>query len=194
VTLLLDLAYLDYTADPGHVRAALDAYGRFAEEGRVLVGAALSLSKALTLYGGRGGALVFPWCRDAGLQAALAGSCRGLFSNCARAAQSLLVRMEKTPGRLEALRLEHAHWSGVLAARARALDAALRAQGLEGAAWTGGFFTALDAPDPARVCERLKGEGVFVVPLPGGMRVGLCGLREADAPAFARALKKSINN
>jgi aspartate/tyrosine/aromatic aminotransferase len=191
VTLLLDCAYLDYTADPGHVREALDHYAELGEEGRVLVAASLSLSKALTLYGGRGGALVFPWARDAALQAALATSCRGAFSNCPRAAQSLLLRLERDPARQEQLRSEHRLWSGVLEARAKALDAALKAEGLAGSPWTGGFFIALRAEDPAAVCASLKEQGVYVVPLPDGLRVGICGLPAAQAPRFAKAMARA---
>jgi len=44
VTLLLDCAYLDYTADPAHVREGLDQYAELGEEGRVLVAASLSLA------------------------------------------------------------------------------------------------------------------------------------------------------
>jgi len=192
VTLLLDCAYLNYAADPGQVRAALDHYAELGEEGRVLVGASLSLSKALTLYGGRGGALVFPWTRDAALQAALATSCRGAFSNCPRAPQSLLLRLERDPARQEALAAEHRHWSGVLAGRALALDLALRAEGLPGAPWQGGFFIALGAAGADQVCARLRQAGVFVVPLPMGMRVGLCALPAAAAPRFAQALAAAV--
>jgi aspartate/tyrosine/aromatic aminotransferase len=190
VTLLLDCAYLDYTADPAHVREGLDQYAELGEEGRVLVAASLSLSKALTLYGGRGGALVFPWVKDSALQAALGASCRGTFSNCARAAQSLMVRLDRDGKRQESLRAEHRHWSGVLEARARALDSALKAEGLPGAPWVGGFFISLRAADPDAVCARLKAQGVYVVPLPDGMRVGICALPAAQAPQFAQALKK----
>lgn len=189
ITLLLDLAYLDYTCEPAAVRAALDDYRAFAETGEVLVGAALSISKSLTLYGGRGGALVFPWAKDASLQAALAVSCRGLFSNCPRAPQSLVVHLHQEGKAQEALAAEHKHWSEVLEARATALDRALRAEGLDGAPWQGGFFVTLPVADPKGVCERLKAHGVFVVPMPWGLRVGICGLRAADAPRFAQALK-----
>jgi len=192
VTLLLDCAYLDYTAEPDQVRAALDHYAELGEEGRVLVAASLSLSKALTLYGGRAGALVFPWTRDSALQAALGATCRGTFSNCARAPQSLLLRLERDAPRQAALLAEHRHWSGVLEARAQALDAALKAQGLPGAPWVGGFFIALKAPDPGAVCARLRELGVYVVPLPDGMRVGICGLAAAQAPRFARALAQAL--
>ncbi|HET6329486.1 MAG TPA: aminotransferase class I/II-fold pyridoxal phosphate-dependent enzyme [Holophagaceae bacterium] len=192
VTLLLDLAYLDYTCEPQAVREALDEYRAFAEKGSVLVGAALSISKSLTLYGGRGGALVFSWTKDAALQAALAVSCRGLFSNCPRAPQSLVVKLNRDGKAQEALAAEHKHWSEVLEARARALDAALRAKGLAGAPWQGGFFVTLPVEDPMGVCERLKTHGVFVVPTPWGLRVGICGLRAGDAPRFAAALKESL--
>ncbi|MDQ6611877.1 MAG: aminotransferase class I/II-fold pyridoxal phosphate-dependent enzyme, partial [Gemmatimonadota bacterium] len=50
VTLLLDFAYLDYTREPDAVRAALSEYREFGEDGRVLVAASLSLSKAFTVY------------------------------------------------------------------------------------------------------------------------------------------------
>lgn len=187
VTLLLDLAYLEYTSDPGEVDHALRDYAAFAREGEVLVGAALSTSKALTLYGARAGALVFPWTSDARLQAALSMSCRGAFSNAPRAPQSLVMLLA-TDGRAQArLNAEHRHWSDVLECRARALSEALRGHKLKGFAWQGGFFVTLPARDPAGATEALKARGVFVVPIPEGLRVGICGLRAADAERFAQA-------
>jgi hypothetical protein len=97
------------------------------------------------------------------------------------------ARDGKAQARLAA---EHRHWSEVLAARASALDAALAAEGLETLHWQGGFFVMAPAADPDAACQRLKAEGVFTVPLPEGLRVGLCGLRVAEAPRFARALRK----
>ncbi len=188
VTLLLDFAYLDYARDPHSVRGALDDYRVFGEEGAVLVGASLSLSKAYTLYGARAGALVFPWSTDRALAAALATSCRGTFSNCARAPMSVLLRMTADPAAQTALATEHTHWTAVLTQRANALDAALKAEGLAGAPWDGGFFVTLATTNSVAMSEHLTNEGVFVVPIPEGLRVGICGLREADAPRFARAM------
>ena len=190
VTLLLDFAYLDYTREPEAVAAALKDYAALGAEGRVLVGASMSLSKAMTLYGARGGALAFPWCGGPALQAALTQSCRGTWSNCARAPQALMLRFARDGKAQARLAAEHRHWSEVLAARASALDAALAAEGLETLHWQGGFFVMAPAADPDAACQRLKAEGVFTVPLPEGLRVGLCGLRVAEAPRFARALRK----
>lgn len=192
VTLLLDLAYLDYTREPQQVRTALDEYAAFAAEGSVLVGAALSLSKAFTIYGARAGALVFPWTKDAALQSALASSCRGTFSNCARAPMSVLLRFTRDASATQKLAVEHAHWNQILAERAEAVDATLKAEGLPGAPWQGGFFITIETEDPYDVCNRLQGEGVFVVPMPEGLRVGICSLRVQDAPRFAAAIRKCV--
>lgn len=191
VVLLLDIAYVDYTTDPGHVREALDQYAACAEEGKILVAAALSVSKALTLYGARGGALVFPWSQDPALNSALGIACRGIWSSATRAPQALMVRLARDGKRQEQLSAEQRHWSQVIEARALALDAALRAEGLEGAAWQGGFFVTLRPEAPAAVAERLREQGVFVVPMREGLRVGICGLRTADATRFATALRNA---
>jgi aspartate/tyrosine/aromatic aminotransferase len=191
VTLLLDFAYLDYTREPETVAAALADYAVLGAEGRVLVGASMSLSKSMTLYGARCGALAFPWCGDPALQAALTQSCRGTWSNCAKAPQALLLMLAKDGKAQARLAAEHRHWSEVLSARAEALDAALTAEGMEALHWQGGFFVTVPASNPEATCGRLKAEGVFTVPLPEGLRVGLCGLRAAEAPRFAQALRRA---
>ena len=192
VTLLLDFAYLDYTREPEAVAAALADYATLGAEGQVLVGASLSLSKSLTLYGARSGALAFPWAQDAALQAALTQSCRGTWSNCARAPQALLLRLARDGKAQARLAAEHRHWSEVLGARARALDLALVAEGLAPLHWQGGFFVTLPAADPEATCARLKAQGVFTVPLPEGLRVGLCGMRASDAARLAGAYRQAM--
>lgn len=190
VTLLLDFAYLDYTRDPKQVREALDHYAAFAREGSVLVGASLSISKALTLYGGRGGALVFPFNPEAKeLQAALGQSCRGAYSNCAKGPQVVMSRLGQDPAALARLESEHARWRTILTERCDALDAALKAEGFAGAPWQGGFFITLRHVDPKGCSERLKTHGIFVVPIPEGIRIGVCGMKVDQAPRFAKALR-----
>jgi aspartate/tyrosine/aromatic aminotransferase len=194
ITLLLDFAYLDYTREPEAVAAALGDYATLGAEGRVLVGASLSLSKSMTLYGARCGALAFPWNEDPNLQAALTQSCRGTWSNCAKAPQALLLRLERDGKAQARLAAEHRHWSEVLTARASALEGALIAGGMAPLHWTGGFFVCVPVADPAEACLRLKGEGVFTVPIPEGLRIGLCGMRAVEAPRLAQALGKVLGH
>jgi aspartate/tyrosine/aromatic aminotransferase len=195
VTLMLDLAYLDYARDPKAVREALDDYAAFAAEGTVLLGACLSLSKAYTLYGARAGALVFPWTTDASLQSALVTSCRGTWSNCARAPMSVLNRLSKDAALQASLEAEHARWRLALAERAAAVDAALKAEGFPGAAYDGGFFVTLDGgADPVATSDRMQAHEVFVIPIPEGLRVGICAMRAGDAEPFARAYGAALRN
>ena len=193
ITLLLDFAYLDYTRDPAAVADALADYAAIGAEGRVLVGASMSLSKSMTLYGTRCGALAFPWSSDSTLQAALTQSCRGTWSNCPKAPQALLLRLARDGKAQERLAAEHRHWSEVLAARAQALDVALESEHMQPLHWQGGFFVAVPAKDPEAVCGRLMAEGVFTVPLPEGLRVGLCGMNTTEAPRLARTLRRALS-
>ena len=193
VTLLLDLAYLDYARDPEAVAQALAEYADFGAEGRVLVGAALSLSKAFTLYGARAGGLVFPWCSDKALQAALVFSCRGTWSNCPRAPMHVLLRLVADPDASAALGAEHAHWRGELTRRAEALSAALVAAGCAPAPWDGGFFVTLPARDPEAVAEALRARDIYVIPMAEGLRVGICGMRAEDTPRFAEGYAEAVS-
>ncbi len=192
VTLLLDFAYLDYTREPGAVAAALEDYATLGAEGQVLVGACMSLSKSMTLYGARGGAIAFPWSRDPALQAALTQSCRGTWSNCPKAPQALLLRLAQDGKSQARLAAEHRHWSEVLAARAVSLDTALVGEGLAPLHWQGGFFVTVPVAEPGATCGRLKREGVFTVPLPDSLRVGLCGMRADEAPRLVQALRLAM--
>jgi len=192
VTLLLDFAYLDYTREPEAVAAALADYAGLGAEGRLLVGASMSLSKSMTLYGARCGALAFPWCADPALQAALTQSCRGTWSNCAKAPQALLLRLAKDGKAQAKLAAEQRHWSDLLASRALALDAALVKAEMAPVHWQGGFFVTVPTTDPETTCGRLKAEGVYTVPLPEGLRVGLCGMKATEAPRFAETLRRVL--
>lgn len=190
VTVVLDAAYLDYPADPGAVRSALEAWASLAREGEVLVGASRSLSKALTLYGVRCGALAFPWSHDADLQAALGCACRGLWSCTPTAPQALFTRLVEDGRALAGLLDEQRHWRERLEGRAVALNQALKVEGLKERPWRGGFFLGFPHPDPEGLAARLQSEGIFTVPAAGGLRLGLCALRQDQAPRLATALRK----
>lgn len=194
VSLVLDFAYLDYARDPSRVREALNDYRAVGEAGRVLVGACLSLSKAFTLYGARAGALVFPWATDPSLFAALSTSCRGTYSNCARAPMHVLLRLMSDESQREALEAEHAHWRQVLRNRADALDSALKSEGFDGVPWDGGFFVTVPVVHARTMSERLADADVFTVPVPEGLRIGICGLRASDAMRVASTIRTVVTD
>jgi hypothetical protein len=104
----------------------------------------------------------------------------------------LLLRLVADAEASAALAAEHAHWRGVLTARAEALSAALVAAGCAPAPWDGGFFVTLPARDPEAVAAALRARDIYVIPMAEGLRVGICGMRAADAERFATGYAEAV--
>src|SRR5262249_5660995 len=64
--------------------------------------------------------------------------------------------------------------------------------GLRYPRYDGGFFTTVFCDDVAGASARLKAEGVFVVPLPGALRVALCSVAERDVPRLVDAIARAV--
>ena len=56
-----------------------------------------------------------------------------------------------------------------------------------------GFFAWIEAEDPVAVAEKCAENGVFLVPLTGGVRIGLCALPTESVPKVAEALSKAMS-
>ena len=54
-----------------------------------------------------------------------------------------------------------------------------------------GFFAWIETDDPETFAESCAEMDVYLVPLTGGVRIGLCALSEADMPKVAEALAKA---
>jgi aromatic-amino-acid transaminase len=67
------------------------------------------------------------------------------------------------------------------------------AAGLVYPRYDGGFFTTVFCPDSAGVAARLKADGIFVVPVQGALRVGLCSVPERDIERLVNGFQKAIN-
>jgi aspartate/tyrosine/aromatic aminotransferase len=189
VSVILDLAYLEYARDSSTVKQILEHYAQWASSTPALLGAALSISKPLTLYGARCGALVFPWRQDPQLKTALAISCRGIFSNAPRAPQSLVKKLYRDSVRLERLRSEHRHWSSVLVHRADQLSQYLSKNNIEHSYFEGGFFVTLPHAHPDQVVQALQTHDIYLIPLEQGLRVAICALQEKEIKRLVDALR-----
>ena len=56
-----------------------------------------------------------------------------------------------------------------------------------------GFFAWIEVDDPVAVAEKCAENGVFLVPLTGGVRIGLCALPTESVPKVAEALSKALS-
>jgi aromatic-amino-acid transaminase len=192
VVVLIDYAYAQYGRK--NLSETIDAALRLTKDAMVLF--AWSASKSFTQYGLRVGALVAV-CPDAGerkrVQSALSFASRGTWSGCNAGGMTaigrclgdadLRARIERERGALKAL----------LDGRVARWNELASAAGLQFPRYDGGFFTTVFCPDSAGVAARLKADGIFVVPVQGALRVGLCSVPERDIERLVNGFRKAMN-
>jgi len=188
VALLLDLAYARFAA-PGsdrwlaHVERLL---------GKVTLLFAWTASKAFAQYGARVGALVAvdpdPLER-ARIQSALGYSCRGTWSNCNHLGLLAITELLTDPDLRARSDAERARLRELLGRRVRAFNELATRAGLSYPRYEGGFFVSVFTPDAERTCALAREQGVFVVPLPGAVRVAVCSTRVDEMPRLIAALE-----
>lgn len=188
VAVVVDGAYAEYGPGGGLSRP-LGALEPLAD--RVLVLVAWSASKTFTHYGLRVGALVALAPDDAerrAIQDALTFACRGTWSNCNRGGITAVTRLLTDPDLSAAVRRERSDLVGLLGRRVASFNREAAAAGLVFPRYEGGFFATVLVEDAQRAAEALQRSGVFVVPLDGGLRLGLCAVPTAQVPRLVRAL------
>jgi aromatic-amino-acid transaminase len=187
VSIVLDIAYSAFS--PGAVERPIRALSGIAD--RVMVGFCWSASKSFLLYGQRVGALVLvpPDARDmAEVEASLAFSCRGTWSNCNHAGMAAVSRMLTEPELRAAADAERLGATDLLARRVAAWNAHARPAGLTYPRYDGGFFVTVTSVDPQRHAAALRERGVFVVPVAGALRVALCSVATRDVEKLVREM------
>ena len=192
VTVVLDNAYAAY-GPPDAMRTALDALEALSEHALVLV--AWSASKSFTHYGLRVGALVAvvpDATQRKAVDAALAYASRGTWSNCNRGGMAAVTRLLTDPLLRPAVDAERADLVALLGGRVRAFNEAAAARGLRHPRYAGGFFTTVFADDAEASAARMRAEGVYVVPIPGALRLGICATPAAVIPRAVDALARAL--
>jgi aromatic-amino-acid transaminase len=192
VTVVLDAAYAAF-GRPGAMRTALDTLETLCD--RVLVLHAWSASKTYTHYGLRVGALlaVVPEAAERkDIAAAMAFACRGTWSNCNRGGMAAVTRLLADAALRESVTAERGELTALLDARVDAFNAAARGAGLVYPRYDGGFFVTVFARDPERAAARMRQDGVYVVPVDGGLRVGICSVRAADVARVVTSMANAL--
>lgn len=192
VAVLVDAAYAAY-GPAGALARPTRALARIADRALVLV--AWSASKTFTHYGLRVGALV-ACVPDPAARAQVAGAlgyaCRGTWSNCNRGGMAAVTALLRDAALRTAVDGERASFVALLDARVAAWNAAARPRGLRYPRYDGGFFVTVFTDDAQRAAEALRGEGVFVVPQRGALRVALCSVAARDVPRLVEAIARHV--
>ena len=179
ITLLVDVAYIDFAGDEEEYRAFLPILEDMPENVLTLI--SHSLSKAYTLYGMRCGALI---CLAKTEEIAeefkrvCEFSSRASWSNCARAPQVILSKIYGDPELKAKVFEERQEYREMLLRRGRAFEKAAADCGLEMVPFDAGFFASIPCSNPDEVAARLEKEGIFLVPLAKGLRVSVASVSE----------------
>lgn len=193
IALLVDVAYIDFAGDEEAQRAFLPVLETL--PANVLPVLAYSASKTYTLYGMRCGADVClaPTKEIADeFRRVCEFSARGSWSNCTRAAQSIIARIFSDEALLEKVTAERAEIRGMLLARGRAFEEEAAKAGLVTVPFDGGFFVSIPCEDPDAISARLEKEGIFLVPLAKGLRVSVASVSEDKCRMLPARIKAAM--
>ena len=197
VTLLVDVAYLDFAGEAEEYRAFLPVLDSMGEN--ILPVIAYSFSKSFTLYGMRCGAMI---CMADTAEVAdefrkvCEYSARAAWSNCTRAPQVMLSKIYEDPALLARIQEERAGFRDMLLRRGKAFEAAAKEAGLEIVPFDAGFFASVPCENPDAVGAELEKEGIFTIPLTMGIRISIASITEADCrrlPARILAAIEKVN-
>ncbi len=177
VTLLVDIAYIDYAANAEACRRFMTKFAYLSQN--VFVALAFSMSKGFTLYGQRMGALIGVSKDKAAMDEFVNASvitCRTRWSNLSRAAMRTMAEIYKDPALLQQVGNERSAYAGLMAARAKVFVEEAKQAKLEILPYSAGFFVTIPCASPVEASNVLRQSNIFVVPMAKGLRVAVCAV------------------
>lgn len=200
-TLLIDAAYSLYADEPFGWAESIQSKMQ-AEQywpANLMLCFAISCSKSHTVYGLRTGALVCLHPDEkflANVSEVLLHTGRGTWSAAPRVAQKAISEIHNDANLLVKWTEERDGFKQVLAERREALRRSATANGLTLNPTHDGYFAFLECKENHAICEVAATEHqVFLVPLDGGIRIGVCAIpadkMERVAIALADGLAKT---
>jgi aromatic-amino-acid transaminase len=105
---------------------------------------------------------------------------------------SAVTRLLVDPDVRASAATERAGLVKLLDERVAAFNAAAKKAGLRFPRYDGGFFTTVFADDADAAARRMREEGVYVVPIEGALRLGLCSVKAADVPRLVETTARAL--
>lgn len=193
ISLLVDIAYIDFAGEKNSTRAFMEKFSNLPENFFVMI--AFSMSKSYTFYGQRTGALIgisssekiIDEFKDVNKY-----SCRATWSNINRGAQALLVKLNADKDIAAHYEWERSELYHMVQRRADVFVKEAKECGLRIVPYKGGFFIAIPAENPAAVCQKLHDDLIFAVPLKLGIRVAACSTSFEKMHGLAEKIYKAM--
>ena len=194
VALLVDVAYIDFAGDQDKYRKFLPKLEKLPDN--ILPIIAYTLSKTLTLYGMRSGAMIC-MTQNEGIAEEFTRVCefssRGTWSNCPRAAMTVLSKIYDDKTLLERVADERSEYRDMLIRRGRAFESAAKEADLEIVPFDAGFFASIPCANSDEIGNELQKDGIFLVPIAKGLRVTVASISEEKCRAIPPRVKAAMH-
>ncbi|MCR6545189.1 aminotransferase class I/II-fold pyridoxal phosphate-dependent enzyme [Dehalobacterium formicoaceticum] len=193
ITLLLDIAYIDYAGKADETRRFFRLFHHLPQN--LLVTIAYSMSKSFLVYGLRSGALIGLSSSEEVVNEFAqvnTGSNRGVWSNGTRCAQRLLADVMQNPDLRAAIDAERDASQELLANRAAIFINEAQEIGLKTFPYHSGFFITLPAAAPAASLKKLTEDYIFATGTGQGIRIAICATPTHKIPGIAKKFKEAL--
>ncbi|HIU64036.1 MAG TPA: aminotransferase class I/II-fold pyridoxal phosphate-dependent enzyme [Candidatus Avacidaminococcus intestinavium] len=193
VTLLLDVAYLDYAGEKEEVRKFFRKISNLPSN--ILTIVAYSMSKGFTMYGQRTGAMIGVSASKEIIQEfkdVNQYSSRATWSNINRPCMATLAKIYTDQELLAKVEAEREHYYQMIKARADLFTKEAKACGLKILPYVAGFFISIPSNNPDAVCDRLHEDNIFAVPLAAGVRIAVCAVPLKKISGMAEKINKAM--
>lgn len=194
ITLLVDIAYIDYAGDKNESRRFMSKFSNLPDS--ILTIFAFSMSKGYTLYGQRTGAMVGLSSNKEIATEFLNISKytgRATWSNINRGAMATLAAIDKDRALLAQFEAERDALYQKIKQRGAIFMKEAAECGLKALPYKAGFFLSIPSSDPAAVCEKLHDDLIFAVPLKRGVRIAVCSISAEKMHGVAAKTLKAWN-
>lgn len=193
ISLLVDIAYIDYSGEKNEVRQFMKKFSNLPQN--IFVMFAFSMSKGYTMYGQRAGAIVGVSSSKAVIEEFKDGvlySGRAAWSNVNRAAMTVLTTISNDATLYAAFEAERNYFFHTIQERAKIFMDEAAACALPALPYKAGFFISIPSSDSAAVCNRLHNKLIFAGPLAMGVRFAVCSVPAAKMPGVATKIKMAL--
>lgn len=194
ITLLVDIAYLDYAGEKDASRAFMSKFSGLPEN--ILAIFAFSMSKGFTMYGQRTGAMIgVSSSKDVITEFAAINqyTSRATWSNINRSSMRLLATIYNDKTLLAKVESERAKLYGLIRERADIFMREAKEANLKMLPYIAGFFLSIPAKNPDAVCDKLHDCNVFAVPLAKGVRIAVCAVPATKIRGLAGKVAAAMN-
>jgi aromatic-amino-acid transaminase len=189
IILFVDIAYIDYAGDENKTREFIPKLSSFPDNVLVIFG--FSMSKGYTLYGMRSGASICLSQNKAVVEEfnmVSMFSNRGTWSNGTRPAMLTLAKIYEDEALYKKVIAERAGFSQLLHARCKGFFETASQVGLKACPFDAGFFITIPCTGVDEIINQLQSNGIFTVPMDGGIRIAISAIKESEGRKLATTL------